>query len=63
MPNHPFRSGELHGQGDARWVVIRGQLRGQNDMPIGRPTSGRPIGRSGVDRSKCILGSFSVTIN
>jgi hypothetical protein len=29
--------GEFHDQGDAKWVVIRGQLRGHNDMPFGRP--------------------------
>jgi hypothetical protein len=39
--------------GDARWIVIRGQLRGHNDTPFGRPTPaglsaarevGRPLG-------------------
>jgi hypothetical protein len=25
-------------QGDAKWIVIRGQLRGDNDMPFGQPT-------------------------
>jgi hypothetical protein len=30
--------GEFHDQGDAKWIVIRGQLRGHNDTPFGRPT-------------------------
>jgi hypothetical protein len=34
--------GEFHGQGDAKWLVIKGQLRGHNDMPLGRPTQGWP---------------------
>jgi len=38
--------GEFHGQGDAKWIVIRGQSRGHDDMPFGRPTPGRPIGLS-----------------
>jgi hypothetical protein len=29
---------EFHYQGDAKWIVIRGQLRGHNDTPFGRPT-------------------------
>jgi hypothetical protein len=36
--------GEFHDQGDAKWIVIRGQLRGHNDIPFGRPTPGRLIG-------------------
>jgi hypothetical protein len=31
-------SGEFHDQADADWIVIRGQLRGHNDTPIGQPT-------------------------
>jgi len=27
--------GKLHDQGDAKWIVIRGQLRGHNDTPYG----------------------------
>jgi hypothetical protein len=46
--------GEFHDQGDAKWIVIRGQLRGHNDAPFGRPTSGRPIGRSSG-----VFGGFS----
>jgi hypothetical protein len=30
----PLASGELHDQGDAKWIVIRGQLRGHNDTPV-----------------------------
>jgi hypothetical protein len=30
--------GQFHDQGDAKWIVIRGQLRSHNDMPFGRPT-------------------------
>jgi hypothetical protein len=37
--------GEFHDQGDAKWIVIRGQLRDPNDTPCGQPTSGRPISR------------------
>jgi hypothetical protein len=38
--------GEFHDQGDAKWIVIRVQLRGHNDTPCGRPAPGRPIGPS-----------------
>jgi hypothetical protein len=51
--------GEFHDQGDAKWIVIRGQLRGHNDMPFGRPTPGRPIGRPGVGRSHGVFGVLS----
>jgi hypothetical protein len=27
-------TGEFHDQGDAKWIVIRGQLRGHNGMPF-----------------------------
>jgi hypothetical protein len=37
--------GKFHDQGDARWIVIRGQVRGHNDTPLGRPNPGCPIGR------------------
>jgi hypothetical protein len=30
--------GVFHDQGEAKWIVIRGQLRGHNDTPCGRPT-------------------------
>jgi hypothetical protein len=29
-------AGEFRDQGDAKWIVIRGQLRGHNDTPSGR---------------------------
>jgi hypothetical protein len=35
-------SGKFHAQGDAKWIVIRGQLSGHNDTPCRRPTSSRP---------------------
>jgi hypothetical protein len=34
---------EFRDQGDAKWIVIRGQLRGHNVTPFGWPTPGRPI--------------------
>jgi hypothetical protein len=30
--------GEFHDQGDAKWIVIKGQLWGHNDMTFGQPT-------------------------
>jgi hypothetical protein len=50
-----IRQGKFHDQGDAEWIVIRGQLSGCNDMPSERPTPGQPISHSGVGRS---LGVF-----
>jgi hypothetical protein len=35
-------------QAGAKWIVIRGPLRGYNDTPCGRPTPGRPIGHPRV---------------
>jgi hypothetical protein len=35
--------GEFHDQGDAKWIVIRRQLRGHNDTPCGRRVPGRPV--------------------
>jgi hypothetical protein len=29
--------GKFHDQGDTKWIVIRGKLRGHNDMPFGCP--------------------------
>jgi hypothetical protein len=49
--------GEFHDQGDAKWIVIRGQLRGHNDTPFGRLTPGQPIGRPVVG---CHQGIFGV---
>jgi hypothetical protein len=37
-----LRGGKCHDQGDAKWIVIRGQLWGHNDTPFGWPTPGRP---------------------
>jgi hypothetical protein len=48
--------GKFHDQGDAKWKVIRGQLRDHDYTPCGRPTPGRPIGQLGVGR---IFGGFS----
>jgi hypothetical protein len=32
---------EFHDQGDAKWIVIRRQLKGHNDMPMGgQPPAG-----------------------
>jgi hypothetical protein len=37
---------EFNDQGDAKWIVIRGPLRGHNDTPFGRSTIGHPgVGR------------------
>jgi hypothetical protein len=48
----PFKretpSGQFYNQGDTKWIVIRGQLRGHNDTPFRRPTLVRPIGRQVV---------------
>jgi hypothetical protein len=31
--------GESYDQAEAEWIVIRTQLRGHNDTPLGRPSS------------------------
>jgi hypothetical protein len=36
----PGIKGKFHDQWDAKWIVIRGQLRGHNDTPFGHPTPG-----------------------
>jgi hypothetical protein len=51
---------EFHDQGDAKWMVIRGQLWGHNDKPFRRRTPGRPIGRPGVSYSQGVFG-LSIT--
>jgi hypothetical protein len=51
-----------HDQADAEWMVIRGELRGNNDMPFRQPTPGRPIGRPGVGHPKGVFGVL-VTIH
>jgi hypothetical protein len=59
----PFKretpSGQFHDQGDAKWIVIRGQLKGHNDAPFGRPTPDWPIGRRVIGRPQGINGVFS----
>ena len=59
----PFKretpSGQFHNQGDAKWIVIRGQLWNHKDTPFGRPTPGRPIGCPGVGRSQGVFGGLS----
>jgi hypothetical protein len=54
--------GEFHVQGEAKWILIRGQLRGHYDTTFGRPTPGRPIDRPGVGCPQGIFGVL-VTIN
>jgi hypothetical protein len=51
--------GKFHDQGDDKWMVIRGQLRGYNDTPFGRPTPGRPFGCPVVGRSQGVFGGSS----
>jgi hypothetical protein len=51
--------GGFRDQGDAKWVVIWGRLRGHGDTPFGRPIPGRPIGRPGVGRPKGVFGGLS----
>ena len=48
FPHLLLDSGELHDQADAKWIVIRGLLKGHNDMRCGRPTPGWPISCPGV---------------
>jgi hypothetical protein len=52
-------NGKFHGQGIAKWIVIRGQLRGHNDMPCRWPTPSRPSGRLGVGRPQELFGGLS----
>jgi hypothetical protein len=56
----PVRSikGEFHDQGDAKWIVINGPLRGHNNMPCGLPAPGRPIGHPGFGRPQGIISVF-----
>jgi hypothetical protein len=56
------RLGEVHDQGDAKWIVIRGQLRGPNDTPFGRPTPSQPIGRPLVGRPQGVIGVSSLLL-
>jgi hypothetical protein len=43
-----FGKGEFHDQADAKWIVIKGLLRGHEDTPCWRPTHSRPICCLGV---------------
>jgi hypothetical protein len=57
---HPWiPHGEIHDQGDAKWIVIRRSLWGHNDMPCRWPAPGRPIGRLGSGHPQGIMGGFS----
>jgi hypothetical protein len=51
--------GEFHDQGDAKWIVIRGQLRGHNNTPFGWPTPSWPISHPRVGRRQGLFGSLS----
>jgi hypothetical protein len=48
MEDEEEEEGEFQGQADAKWIVIRGSLKGHNDTPCGRPTPGRPGGWSSL---------------
>jgi hypothetical protein len=50
--------GNFHDQGDAKQIVIRGQLRG-HDTPFVQSTPGRPIGCPGVGRPQGVFGGLS----
>jgi hypothetical protein len=54
--------GEFHDQGDAKWTIIKGQLRGDNDTPFKRPTPGQPIGCPGVGHPQGVFHDL-VTID
>jgi hypothetical protein len=47
------KGGKFHDQGDAKWIVTRGQFRGHNDTPFGRP-----IGNPGVGRPTGVFCMF-----
>jgi hypothetical protein len=55
--------GEFHDQGDAKGIIIRGQLCGHNDMPCGRPAPGWPIGYLGGLATRRAYLVASVTID
>jgi hypothetical protein len=54
------RKDEFHDQADAKWIVIKGQLRGHNDTPFGQPTAtpSRTIARPVVGRPQGIFYGF-----
>jgi hypothetical protein len=49
---------KLHDKRGAKWIVITGQFRGHNDMPFGRPTPGRLVGRPGLAALQAYLVFF-----
>jgi hypothetical protein len=51
--------GKFHDLGDAKCIVIRGQLRGHNDTPFGRPTPCRLISRPVDGCRQGVFGVFS----
>jgi hypothetical protein len=55
----PMLWGEFHDQGDAKWIVIRGHLRGHNDILVRRPTPRRPISLLGVSYPQGLSSVFS----
>jgi HrpA-like RNA helicase len=52
-------AGECHGQADAEWIVVRRQLGGHNDTPLGCPTPARSIGRPGIGYRQGVFAVFS----
>jgi hypothetical protein len=60
VSRHFFLSlGGCHDQADAEWIVIWRPIWSYNNMPLGRPTSGRHIGRLGVGHPQGVFGVFS----
>jgi hypothetical protein len=51
--------GKFQDQGDTKWIVIMGHLKGHNDTPFGRPKPGRPFGRPVVGCSQGVFGGSS----
>jgi hypothetical protein len=52
---HELKTGKFHDQADARWIEIRGQLRGHNDTPFGRSTPSRPMAARGLAALRAYL--------
>jgi hypothetical protein len=52
--------GEFHDQGDAKWIVIRQQLRGHNDTPCGRPAPSRPVSRPESGQPQGVSGMYII---
>jgi hypothetical protein len=50
--------GNFHDQGEAKRIVVRGQLKGHNDTLFRWPTPGRPIGRPGVGFPQDVFGGL-----